>query len=135
MTMQPTNARAAPMRNPRNGSTRLCLNCASWDPIRPAPDCAHLETADLSQASPDRVSMLEAVAEGVARDRARLRIGLDAIKGHAANMAAIGQATIGAPPMFAAPSNVRTLRPRIVAVSPLVKAGRRGTHPSDGRVS
>lgn len=55
--------------NPRNGSRRICLTCARWEPSDPSPECSHALIAILDVNDRD-----SAAVAGLAEAAARARI-------------------------------------------------------------
>lgn len=52
--------------NPRNGSRRICVSCARWEPAEPSPECSHPMVAILDVNDRD-VAAVAGLAEAAAR--------------------------------------------------------------------
>ena len=52
--------------NPRNGSRRICLACARWEPAQPSPECSHEKVATLDVNDRD-FQALQGLAEAAVR--------------------------------------------------------------------
>ena len=52
--------------NPRNGSRRICVSCARWEPVEPSSDCSHARVATLDVNDRD-FQALQGLAEAAVR--------------------------------------------------------------------
>lgn len=57
--------------NPRNGSRRICLVCACWEPTSPSPECSHEKIAllDVNDREFAAVAGLAEAAERAKKQR------------------------------------------------------------------
>lgn len=65
--------------NPRNGSRRICVSCARWEPVEPSPDCSHARIATLD-VNDREFQALQGLAEAAVRARAQERGAMNAIE-------------------------------------------------------
>ena len=93
--------------NPRNGSKRLCLTCARWEPSEPSQECAHPEIAILDVD--DRYfTALQGLAEAAARSKIQHVTTLDGLASLVRTLEKSGSARVQA--QHVKRSNVVSLR-------------------------
>lgn len=98
---------------PRNGSRRICLSCARWEPTGPSPECSHPEIAVLIVDDRD-LSVLSGFAKAAERAERQRSIALGALRSFVQDHQSSGNAHVQ--PTHVQRDNVVSLKIRRASV-------------------
>lgn len=93
--------------NPRNGSRRICLSCARWEPTQASPDCSHRKVATLD-VNDREFQALQGLAEAAVRTKYQHNAAVEGLKLVLQGLESNGKARIQA--QHVGMSNVVALR-------------------------